>query len=402
MDVDSVIILEIRNLMLTQKISLNNGSAGCASDIVTKLKELYPGKPTDGTENFIAYTVPGKDRMKLKTGRFLVRKLNIQELGISDKQISEIADRINKILFPNLDVRLCKGKEITENYHNEIGGHSCMTGSDSVCVGLYEINPDRFQQLIMRKDKNSARAIVHWLDNGRYFMDRVYSDNETLRDDMRKYAIKKGWGYRLCDKPGFYDVENIDAENIIISGLLYEDGRIPYMDTLIKYLVKDERLVIFHPAVAQAYDGYLQNTDGNLEDRYTCESCGDVINEDEIFYLWDCYYCEDCFNERGFCCSHCGELGWIEDGIEIQDSGETVCQYCADRCYGVCKDCGEYFGKLEQGDYCSNCIDNHTFCIECGEESDDLDQGGMCQDCAERMEEAETEDTETMILPFTD
>jgi hypothetical protein len=259
-------------------------SYGRYAGLMRRLEDLQPGKPEDGTSGFLAYNVPGKDRMKMKTGRFLTRRLNLNSGFLSDSVIQHIASAINESLFPDLGVRLDKGSAITRNYRNEVGGHSCMTGGCAECTKLYEMNPDKFQQLIMEQNGDSARAIVHKLDSGEFAIDRVYATSEYLKNRMKEYAAGQGWR----------NVYEVDGGTV--SGLEYDDNCIPYMDSMIWGTVRGGLLTI---STEEGGDCTLQNTDGTLENgSVCCENCGDNVSEDNVYYAEDGGYCEHCYSER--------------------------------------------------------------------------------------------------------
>ena len=125
-----------------------------------KINYKYPGKPDDESTGFIAFDVPGKDRLKLKTARYLTRKCKLGEIAsLSDEQIRNLAEKINSLLWTVEElnnVELICGDAITNAYAKNVGGSSCMTGGNSSYTRLYEINPARFKMLIMRSNNDSA------------------------------------------------------------------------------------------------------------------------------------------------------------------------------------------------------------------------------------------------------
>jgi len=327
--------------------------------------------------------------MKMKTGRFLTRKLGLNSGFLTDQQIQSIAAKINMECFPDITTRLDKGEQITTNYEDAIGGTSCMTGDDAEYTRLYESNPDRFQQLIMVYGGNSARAIVHKLDDGQYLLDRVYSDSEELKESMRQYAIDHNWLYRTFSGAASCSVSNGRPSDCIVSGLWYENGKVPYMDTLTQYRIENGKLTIFHPAVDKRSDGSLDSTWGELEDEgsVTCENCGYRINIDSSYCVGDYSYCESCYNELFFCCESCQESCGRDDVVHIENTGEYVCQYCADTYYHQCWECDEYFSTDEvytvDGDQlcCESCLNNYTQCKSCGCYFSTCDDDGHCENC---------------------
>ena len=385
------------NVVCEQK---DNDRQGKREQIIDTLHELEPGKPDDGIAGFIAYNVPGKDRMKMKTGRFLTRKLGLNSGFLTDQQIQTIAEKINMEFFPDITIRLDKGEQITLNYRDAIGGASCMTDSESESTRLYESNPDRFQQLIMIYGSNSARAIVHKLDNGRYLLDRVYSDSEELKDAMRQYAIEHSWWYRTHNSPGSNNISNGLSSECIVSDLCYEDGEVPYMDTLTQYCIENGNLTIFHSNVCRRSDGELDSTNGTLDDEnyITCENCGCRCHIDNSYCVSDYSYCESCYNEQFSFCECCQEDCSTDDMVSIDDLGIYVCQYCANACYHQCKDCDHYFSRdgmhtVDDDEICcESCLDNYTQCENCGGWFSTCDDDGYCEDCQD--------DKPAEVLPF--
>jgi len=368
------------------------------------LLSLEPDKPEDGSKSFVSYEVPGKKRAKLKTGKFLVRKLELNKGFLNDKQIADLADKIDRYMFPKRKTKLCKGKEITKNYKKEIGGHSCMTNHKCYCTKLYEINPERFSQLVMFYGSTSGRAIVHKLDCGKLFMDRIYTDSYALAKDMIEYAIKEDWAYRISEGKYIIGISGIDTDKLIVSNLNYKDGEVPYMDTLRCYNIsEDGKLSIFHKDVDRKSQGCLDSIDGYIvieeDEEVCCDYCGDYVNEMDTYNVGGDIYCERCFSEHCIVCEHCGEYEYVDSAVHIEDRDIWTCMYCARRYNYRCSDCGYWFSEeLYHGEYCRNCLENHIFCEDCGMEVDEVNDDGLCTYCAENSEE----DNETMQIPFKD
>lgn len=331
------------------------------------IQELQPDKPEDETAGFLAYNVPNKDRMKMKTGRFLTRKLNLNSGFLPDTVIQKLASNINTYLFPDLGIRLDKGIAITENYENEIGGHSCMTGSCAEYTKLYEANPDRFQQLIIVQNGDSARAIVHKLDDGTYMLDRIYGTCEYLKEKMRDYGTKQGWSFRGSGT---------------ISNLKYTDGEIPFADTMKDYKIIDGLLTI--GTNLPYYDGTLDSTDGKFYSGIFCEYCEEYYDEDHIISVGDYYYCENCVSDNFTYCESCSEYCENEFVREVIDTGQYVCRHCAEDEYSCCESCNEYVSETQilDGDteVCNDCSENHYHCDDCGDLVSKVEDG-YCEDC---------------------
>ena len=342
------------------------------------LAELEPGPTTDGTSGFIAYNVPGKDRMKMKTGRFLTRKLVLNNGLLPDTVIQAMAAEINEFLYPDMAaIRLDTGDDITENYRAEIGGDSCMTGSSAECTGLYASNPDRFQQIVAQFGNDSARAIVHELDDGRYYMDRIYSTCEYLRDKLDDYADQQDWLRRSsdCGVP----------HGLTVSGLVYTDGEVPYMDSLCYYTIVNGLLTISSNSTIGCM-GTLDTTDGCIGPQHVCTNCGYHVDGDDYASDDDGeIYCSDCYCEIFGCCECCGETCLRDNMVHVEDADIFVCDYCASAHYTTCENCRDLFKTtLAIGDdeYCEQCAKQCPICEDCNETVLEVNEDGYCEDCA--------------------
>lgn len=360
-------------------------------DILLALLRLNPTKPDDDSSNRIAYNVSGKDRMKLKTGRFLTRKLNLNHDFLNTNQIQQLADKINIELFGTTtqDIDLVSGYKITEAYSDGIGGDSCMTGNCADYTKLYESNPDRFSMLIMHNGNDSARAIVHKLDNGRFMLDRVYGTSESLKMSMQAYAQDKNWLWRTNFSMGSSPVQDgddtINHYDLCVSGLKFTDGEIPYMDTLNMGTICNNLLNI-----ATQGDIELCNTDGGLESGNICSNCNEYVCEDEACYANDGCYCQECYDEYYFSCERCSEICSNDDVICIDES-LYVCISCAEDNYYHCEDCGDWFSEgvyveSESKTVCTSCLDEYFCCDDCNEyysndEYHAKDDGSYCSSC---------------------
>ena len=377
-------------------------------DIRRRLKQLEPDKPGDGTSGFLAYNVSkDKPRMKIKVGRFFTKKLQLNSGYLNDVAIQKISTIVSMELWPNIRTELVKGSDITKAYENEIGTTSCMTGDYAKYTRLYESNPDRFQMLIMHYSNNSARAIVHKLDNGKYFMDRVYADCEDLKIMMTNYAIDHNWyyGYNIIY---FNGTKIDDYDDIIVSGLNYDDGEVPFMDTLTEYRLRGSKIDIFHTSARYSADGTLDSTNGYLDNSYTCENCSESMPEDDMICVDDITLCRDCYDNDYFYCESCSNSHNNDDSVLI--NGDIyVCQHCAYTFYSQCVDCEEYFTNDEvystsyDDIVCESCLEKYSRCENCNEyfTSDDI-IGDYCEDCQPEDDDpiSVQNENDTVKLPF--
>jgi len=342
-----------------------------------KIQQLQPDKPEDGDTGKIAFNVLGKNRMKIKTGRFLTRKLNLNNGFLPDMAIVEITDKINMLLFPDIKAEIVSGIELTENYYQKTGGRSCMTESNSEYTRLYERNPDKVQMLTMYFNNDSARAILWKLDNGRYFLDRVYATCEMLKEKMCDYACEHNWLQKA--------IPTYNSRDLIVSNLQYNDGEIPYMDTLTSGCTCGAGLTV---SANGCSDYELTNENGELQSGYSCECCGENVSEDESCFTDNGVYCESCFSENFSYCEQCNETVSTDDIVKIEDTDEYYCSYCANQKAHKCEDCGDYnkddIVEIEGDTYCLSCAENYAKCDDCGEQfldSDCINEDGLCEDC---------------------
>ena len=106
------------------------------------------------------------------------------------------------------------------------------------------------------------------------------------------------------------------------------------------------------------------------ENRYICENCGCVIDEDDAIEIDGYYYCRDCVEY----CDRCGEYH-RGDSYYIDGEDRYVCEYCYENYYTYCEDCNRTVNRYDvvwvdsvQQDVCQDCLDRYyTRCDKCGE-----------------------------------
>lgn len=152
--------------------------------------------------------------------------------------------------------KLVNGDDISYWYNSEryfkssgtLGG-SCMRGCRTETFKLYTQNPDKVQLLILHpediRDKIIGRAIVWKLDDpsGRYYMDRIYTADDSDEYMFIEYAKRHNWLYKSSQSYGadynIVDPSNDTSEKIKMSVQLKpECDRFPYLDTLQFYNTK--------------------------------------------------------------------------------------------------------------------------------------------------------------------
>lgn len=365
--------------------------------IYSDMSILQPGMPKDGIPGYLAYNIRNKpQRMKMRTGKFLGKQLRLNHNYLSPAILEYLAGKVNMAIFGMEDsdnMTFLVGGAIEDAYENCVGSGSCMAGSDHHKVGLYCMNPTRFQLAVMKLGMNSGRALLSKLDNGSFFMDRIYYDSVSLQEAMTDYAVKQGWYYRNSDSScslNRHQLSRKDACDILhVSDLEWEDGRVPYMDTLVSGNINNQGKLDIS---ANNGDIELCSCSGYIEaGGYTCDDCDDHYpDEDSVFFCAGRAVCRSCYYENYFTCDYCGNIRDNNELNEIVDMGISVCDNCtAD--YGVCDDCDDhvldrhYMENLDQT-VCRACAVEYTQCDNCRNwaKNEDIDENNECPECPDR------------------
>lgn len=197
----------------------------------------------------------------------------------------------DRIFSGDGNFELVRGEDIrrwylVDNYLEESGqlGNSCMRYAK--CQGYLDIyvnNPESCQLLILKSDKEpdkiTGRALVWKIhkgagDEGKLFMDRVYTIKDSDRIRFQEYAKKNGM---LTTNAGAYKIK--------VQGGGYD--YYPYMDT---FSALDRDSGILSTDLSGQSSVELSNTDGtcsDLDGRVWSEYHGEWINEDDARWCAD-------------------------------------------------------------------------------------------------------------------
>ena len=363
----------------------------------------------NGTGDYVGQGVYNKERL-IKTQGIKEREVwtkSRQEIGVGrgiralllttgdkflDKDIEQFVnlykstiDRINdKFIF----FEVVSGPDIlhwyhAENYYGRSGtlGNSCMASARPSWLEMYTNNPDQCSMIIFKCpddiDKIVGRSLLWTLTDGKKYMDRIYTINDSDVQLFREYAKENGW-YAKWNNASTPSSEAYAPDGtkttlnlkVNLSQKYYDN--FPYLDTL----------KFFTPG-----SGILNNTDGEytLEDtggghvscnycggsgRIECgdcngrgrEECGDCNGHEMID-------CDDCNGRGDVSCYTCDGSGLTEeddDGNEIEcgecnGKGDIKCDECSGRGEISCGRC-DGSGEID----CLNCDGNgEVDCYEC-------------------------------------
>jgi len=344
----------------------------------------------EGTEDFFNIS-----RQSIRVGRGVRAILNSAKVKLSDKEIEDFVnkykatiDSINDI-FSNFEI--VTGDDISYWYNYEryekgtdrgTLGQSCMADVPDSFLEIYCANPDKISLVIYKvpedPQKIRGRALVWKLNDGKFFMDRIYTHEDSDVELFRQFAKKQGWYSKkynsstssgISYKPdGSGDTENLTLE-VSVKGGKYD--KYPYLDTL-KYYNPSKGLIKNHKDDG---DYELEDTDGGYiscdtcggSGRVTCEYCnGDGERE-----------CSRCDGDGERECRECDGSGVIpcdecDNGkIKDDDGNEKDCPTCNGSGDRECPEC-DGRGKYEcpecdgRGSWdCDECSDGYVDCPDC-------------------------------------
>ncbi len=348
--------------------------------------KIYHCKSLDGSKNHIYLpsekSIEKQDRIigpkpqQIKIGRLARNLLKLTNDKFSDKEIENFVNEFkSKYAFLQNAFRnfhLVTGDDIRhwyleDNYYDSPNGplhNSCMRYLD--CQGFFSIyvdNPEVCQLLILKSDYDSSkitgRALVWKLENGDYFMDRIYFSKDSEVNLFIEFAKSNGWVYKssqgtgcglLIDGNKYTKIPKVKLTN-------FDFKEYPYVDTLC-YLSEDGSLTCTRKSskfkeLRSTEGEFVGNCENCENGRVDCDSCGGEGNVD----CYDCggsgsIICSDCDGEGEIDCPDCDGSGDIDDEScgNCKGSGKITCDECNNggiecgSCGGSgvsdCDDCG--------------------------------------------------------------
>lgn len=204
-----------------------------------------------------------KYRSEIKVGRFITKIFGNKFPANKKRDEINVGGKPNDVeSFVNMYVatveshskifKLVSGDDIkywydSDRYFKQQGtlGGSCMkSGGKSNYFDIYAKNPDKVQLLILHpednRDKIIGRAIVWKLDGpeGRYYMDRIYTADDSDEYMYIEYAKRHDWLYKASQTYG-WDYNIIDPKtdksskiSMTIQLNHIDYNRYPYVDTM--------------------------------------------------------------------------------------------------------------------------------------------------------------------------
>ena len=258
----------------------------------------------------------GRSEMKIgKLVKYIINVLNTSsgattfrkkgKFSVSDSELEAFVNAYKASeSSSNLEFRLVKGEEIAKYYNNQKYlsdkgslGSSCMAEKGKKTFKLYTQNETKVQLLILvdkETDQISGRALVWKLKNSpcesNFFMDRVYSNNDSDVIKFKKFANENRFLYKkYMNSHTSSNVEFIyggkDVYGEITVKLNGDVDKAPFVDTLC-FLNKQQTTISNLPSKDCSW---LHYTDGSYGE---CGSCKGKCFEKEGFYIKA--ICENC------------------------------------------------------------------------------------------------------------
>jgi hypothetical protein len=221
-------------------------------------------------------------------------KFDIYNFSYTDKDLEEFINSYKSTMeLENLEFELVSGSDIQDWYSLDLYasksgtlGGSCMKKSPRSYFKIYKENENC--RLLILLDKNSnkitGRALVWKMEKSpcgaKYFMDRVYTNNDYDINRFIEYAKSKDWMYksRMKSDPTnsisfTWRGEEISGR-VVVKLRIWEFRKYPYMDTL-KFLNTKRGFLTNAPNNTR--HKYLNSTEG--EANYCCyDGCGYCIH----------------------------------------------------------------------------------------------------------------------------
>jgi hypothetical protein len=328
-------------------VKFNNGSG------VYNLEKLEEVKD-------ISKKLFGLAKQELNIGRAMRALLTSAKIEFTNKELEDFVNEYKSTLdlyggiFSNFE--LVSGSEIAywykvENYSKKTGtlGSSCMREVNEEFFDIYTMNPEVCSLLILKEKNDSSkiigRALLWTTVEGKKFLDRIYTINDSDVNLFKEYAKNNGWYSKVSNNSSNNNYTDApDGSKIYInltidiqhSGYDYY----PYLDT-IKYFSPTKKTLSTYNS-SGAY--LLEDTDGEYSYCDTCNSEGTVeCSECGGSGTNTCYRCNgDGYDD----CSTCEGDGEIEDseGMEIEcpdcdGNGREECDWCSGEGEEQCSEC---------------------------------------------------------------
>ena len=343
-------------------------------------------------------------RTKTTLGRYIAR--NFPDLKVKEDFLEQFVSKVMAELAPIDDkFHLIKGWDIQSAYADEIGGDSCMTGSDSDKTELYAVNPDKVQMLVYDDGNGlTGRCLVWKTDQGFTVTDRIYPNSGRHVAEYEKYIKQQGW-YRRENNSAPYgqQILGLENEDLTVTLKMPPSELWPYVDTFYRYSRRDvdwgDSTITLHTLRGGSA---LHSTSGSgPTGGVCCCSCGDHVDEDDVRYSESgSAYCESCYSDAYCSCEHCGCECPSDDTSTViagRYGEEEWCESCRSNHASTCSHCGALVSdsiavEVDGEQCCPSCAEESSRCAKCSkrywdDDMEEVDGDLYCSDCAAAVRE---------------
>jgi hypothetical protein len=289
------------------------------------------------------------NRQEVKVGRAMRALLKAAGVEFTDRDFEAFVNlykaTIDKMNDKFSYFEVVRGSDIhywydSSTYYERRGtlGSSCMSSAPDSWLEVYTANPEVGLVIYKSMDDSEkiiGRALLWKLRDGKEFLDRIYTVNDSDVQLFRDYAKENGWYYKEYNNSS--DSSNAIAPDgsrvsldLTVNLTDASMDNFPYLDTL-KYFNPRSK-TISSEDTGGCY--FLEDTGGDYV--RPCDTCGGSGRME----------CDDCGGNGTVDCSNCEGSGHIED----EEGNETDCPDCdgdgtveCDNCSGRgtvdCYDC---------------------------------------------------------------
>jgi len=372
-----IIRARVRLLHCLRKVRKNEEFAGFTpiiNDIINNRRQDYVAFSTERSGK-IAYSGKkvhkhdNRRRARTTLHRYIIRNYRNYLIHnyISERDVELFTAKVCSYTSNVKDFQLVTGMDIESAYEQELGEHSCMTGEMAYLVRIYCENPDKVALLTFDTGFHSGRALIWTTNCGTKIMDRIYPNDDVVKNAFKDYAQNKGWVSRRYNNLDASDHVELTDDGTYEVTLSSSTNRWPYMDTF-KFASGDES----HATLSNERQFYhvarLESTQGSFLEQECC-CCSDFFDSLTEAPSGN-MYCEECYSEHWTYSNTMGEDIHCEDAYYVEDSGDYVTLEYAQANDMQCQCCGDVNEKNEQTPaeetFCLYCFDkNFTKCESC-------------------------------------
>jgi hypothetical protein len=292
--------------------------------------EWIPWTGGDDFKNSESWIWNNTKRTDINAGRLFIKILTKAKVNFEQSEIEKLVN-LYKSSYDKLNGKkffeLVEGDDILKYYHEKNYdvnsgdlSNSCMRYEKcQKFLNIYTKNPNQVKLLVLKLNPDSekiiGRSLIWKLDNGKYYMDRVYTSFSSDIDLYRKYAKENSY-------LDYYD----DDSELVVSLENFDFKYYPYMDSMI-YLDIDSGKISNRGEgrELQCTDGTWNDADDDENYVYS-ERYGERIERDNAVWCEDlddyCYIDDSYYLEYKNC--------WVSDRADVVSSNETGDYYLSD------------------------------------------------------------------------